>query len=190
MERTCIGHHMNCQDPRRPRERERIRKIYWTSREPIVLDDFWSRPHDPGGSAQKPLPSQGSAKRLGLVDTGEGNLTLIHPMAFLVDTLISTSIIGLVVEFVVAIDEARVRFTDDALPFFCLHLLLVEYLRSIFISIFFDTNRLSNNANSLIYYPLPKIHPGYISLEASSTQLTIIIILINSKLEYIPHRQH
>ncbi|KOS45718.1 hypothetical protein ACN38_g3334 [Penicillium nordicum] len=30
----------------------------------------------------------------------------------------SFSIIGLVVEFVVAIDEARVRFTDDAHPFF------------------------------------------------------------------------
>ena len=29
----------------------------------------------------------------------------------------STSIIGLVVEFVVAIDEARVRFTDDAQEF-------------------------------------------------------------------------
>ncbi len=29
----------------------------------------------------------------------------------------STSIIGLVVEFIVAIDEARVRFTDDALLF-------------------------------------------------------------------------
>ena len=29
------------------------------------------------------------------------------------------SIVGLVVEFVVAIDEARVRFTDDAF-FFCL----------------------------------------------------------------------
>jgi hypothetical protein len=28
-----------------------------------------------------------------------------------------TSIIGLVVEFVVAIDEARVRFTDDAQEF-------------------------------------------------------------------------
>ena len=28
------------------------------------------------------------------------------------------SIVGLVVEFVVAIDEARVRFTDDALSFF------------------------------------------------------------------------
>ena len=35
-------------------------------------------------------------------------------------SLISTSIIGLVVEFVVAIDEARVRFTDDALFFFFL----------------------------------------------------------------------
>ena len=32
----------------------------------------------------------------------------------------STSIIGLVVEFIVAIDEARVRFTDDAQQFlFC-----------------------------------------------------------------------
>ncbi|KAJ5410469.1 uncharacterized protein N7487_004828 [Penicillium crustosum] len=32
----------------------------------------------------------------------------------------TTSIIGLVVEFVVAIDEARVRFTDDAQQFlFC-----------------------------------------------------------------------
>ena len=30
------------------------------------------------------------------------------------DLLTSTGIIGLVVEFVVAIDEARVRFTDDA----------------------------------------------------------------------------
>ena len=30
------------------------------------------------------------------------------------DPLTSTGIIGLVVEFVVAIDEARVRFTDDA----------------------------------------------------------------------------
>ncbi|OJI97969.1 hypothetical protein ASPVEDRAFT_439904 [Aspergillus versicolor CBS 583.65] len=29
----------------------------------------------------------------------------------------TTSIIGLVVEFIVAIDEARVRFTDDALFF-------------------------------------------------------------------------
>ncbi|KAJ5764158.1 hypothetical protein N7533_002839, partial [Penicillium manginii] len=32
----------------------------------------------------------------------------------------SSSIIGLVVEFVVAIDEARVRFTDDAQIFFLL----------------------------------------------------------------------
>ena len=31
--------------------------------------------------------------------------------------LVSNSIIGLVVEFIVAIDEARVRFTDDALTF-------------------------------------------------------------------------
>ena len=30
---------------------------------------------------------------------------------------LTASIIGLVVEFVVAIDEARVRFTDDALDF-------------------------------------------------------------------------
>ena len=32
--------------------------------------------------------------------------------------LVYHSIVGLVVEFVVAIDEARVRFTDDALSFF------------------------------------------------------------------------
>jgi hypothetical protein len=37
------------------------------------------------------------------------------------------SIIGLVVEFVVAIDEARVRFTDDAL-FFFVFLYLVSIL--------------------------------------------------------------
>ncbi|KAJ5522545.1 hypothetical protein N7527_006660 [Penicillium freii] len=38
----------------------------------------------------------------------------------LVDMVMSVLrvIIGLVVEFVVAIDEARVRFTDDALLFF------------------------------------------------------------------------
>lgn len=35
-----------------------------------------------------------------------------------VDPETTTSIIGLVVEFIVAIDEARVRFTDDALAFF------------------------------------------------------------------------
>ena len=33
-----------------------------------------------------------------------------------------TSIIGLVVEFIVAIDEARVRFTDDARMFFFAHI--------------------------------------------------------------------
>ena len=33
------------------------------------------------------------------------------------DPSTTTSIIGLVVEFIVAIDEARVRFTDDALLF-------------------------------------------------------------------------
>ena len=33
-------------------------------------------------------------------------------------TSITNSIVGLVVEFVVAIDEARVRFTDDAGTFF------------------------------------------------------------------------
>ncbi|KOS47011.1 hypothetical protein ACN38_g2027 [Penicillium nordicum] len=37
--------------------------------------------------------------------------------------IISTSIIGLVVEFVVAIDEARVRFTDDAQQFFFVFIL-------------------------------------------------------------------
>ena len=31
--------------------------------------------------------------------------------------VVTISIVGLVVEFVVAIDEARVRFTDDALSF-------------------------------------------------------------------------
>ena len=34
-----------------------------------------------------------------------------------IKNLLITSIVGLVVEFVVAIDEARVRFTDDALSF-------------------------------------------------------------------------
>ena len=33
------------------------------------------------------------------------------------ESLQITSIVGLVVEFVVAIDEARVRFTDDAVSF-------------------------------------------------------------------------
>ena len=37
-----------------------------------------------------------------------------------IERLQITSIVGLVVEFVVAIDEARVRFTDDALFFFFL----------------------------------------------------------------------
>ncbi|KAJ5404671.1 hypothetical protein N7465_005955 [Penicillium sp. CMV-2018d] len=158
MERLCIGHHMNCQDPGRPRERERIRKIYWTSREPIVLDDFWSRPQDPGGSAQKP------------------------PMG----GLISTSIIGLVVEFVVAIDEARVRFTDDALLFFFFLFTIYCYY-----VIFYTLQLLTKSGNNLI--------PGYIQdiyhskhqvHKYTSTQLTIIMIMINSKLEYIPHIQH
>ena len=49
--------------------------------------------------------------------------------------LLITSIVGLVVEFVVAIDEARVRFTDDALSFFLssfflsLWNILLAYLR-------------------------------------------------------------
>ncbi|KAJ6178683.1 hypothetical protein N7519_009144 [Penicillium mononematosum] len=38
----------------------------------------------------------------------------------------SPSIIGLVVEFVVAIDEARVRFTDDALLFLNFSCIVVE----------------------------------------------------------------
>ena len=37
------------------------------------------------------------------------------------------SIIGLVVEFIVAIDEARVRFTDDAHSF-CLFIQTIEYI--------------------------------------------------------------
>ena len=41
-----------------------------------------------------------------------------------IHSIIYTSIIGLVVEFIVAIDEARVRFTDDALDFpFCFFVL-------------------------------------------------------------------
>ena len=42
-------------------------------------------------------------------------------------SLPTSSIVGLVVEFVVAIDEARVRFTDDALSsfLFLLHLRLL-----------------------------------------------------------------
>ena len=46
--------------------------------------------------------------------------------------MVCRSIVGLVVEFVVAIDEARVRFTDDALSFsFFLSLwnILLAYLR-------------------------------------------------------------
>ena len=37
------------------------------------------------------------------------------------------SIVGLVVEFVVAIDEARVRFTDDALFFVLVFFLVVPF---------------------------------------------------------------
>lgn len=46
-----------------------------------------------------------------------------------------SSIIGLVVEFVVAIDEARVRFTDDALTF-CL---FVSYFAAEFLPIWQTT---------------------------------------------------
>ena len=50
--------------------------------------------------------------------------------------MVCRSIVGLVVEFVVAIDEARVRFTDDALPFFSFFLslwgILPVYLRILF----------------------------------------------------------
>ena len=46
------------------------------------------------------------------------------------------SIVGLVVEFVVAIDEARVRFTDDAFLFFLLGFLFLPlspfFLRAVF----------------------------------------------------------
>ena len=44
-----------------------------------------------------------------------------------VDPETTTSIIGLVVEFIVAIDEARVRFTDDALFFFSLLFFLLFF---------------------------------------------------------------
>ena len=40
-----------------------------------------------------------------------------------INPILQRSIIGLVVEFIVAIDEARVRFTDDAF-FFCLYFFL------------------------------------------------------------------
>ena len=43
----------------------------------------------------------------------------------------STSIIGLVVEFVVAIDEARVRFTDDAFLFALRCLILFLFYSSV-----------------------------------------------------------
>ena len=39
----------------------------------------------------------------------------------------SSSIIGLVVEFIVAIDEARVRFTDDAIRFLFWGFLLILF---------------------------------------------------------------
>ena len=42
--------------------------------------------------------------------------------------MVCSSIVGLVVEFVVAIDEARVRFTDDALLFF--HFFFVYFYNS------------------------------------------------------------
>ena len=53
----------------------------------------------------------------------------------MLDPNISTSIIGLVVEFVVAIDEARVRFTDDAqtTSFFLPIILLLMPIDFIFI---------------------------------------------------------
>ena len=41
----------------------------------------------------------------------------------------TTSIIGLVVEFVVAIDEARVRFTDDAHSFLLFLFLSIHMLQ-------------------------------------------------------------
>ena len=44
--------------------------------------------------------------------------------------MVCSSIVGLVVEFVVAIDEARVRFTDDALLFSI-------FFHFIFVSIYF-----------------------------------------------------
>ena len=58
---------------------------------------------------------------------------LVQPHVKLIETKIQQRIrwpsgyhriVGLVVEFVVAIDEARVRFTDDA--FFCFCLLVFE----------------------------------------------------------------
>ena len=44
---------------------------------------------------------------------------------------LTTSIVGLVVEFVVAIDEARVRFTDDALSFFFFDIFILPFYKSV-----------------------------------------------------------
>ncbi|KAJ5516242.1 hypothetical protein N7527_007802 [Penicillium freii] len=141
----------------------------------------------PGPKIQEAVPSsKGSAKRLGLVDILEkgGNLTLIRLMAFLrLGTLISTSIIGLVVEFVVAIDEARVRFTDDALLF--LLFFIFAYIYCYYV-MFYTLQVLTKSGNSLI----PRYQSSiYITrnIKYTSTQLTSIMIMINSKHEYIPH---
>ena len=61
----------------------------------------------------------------------------------IVDRNISTSIIGLVVEFVVAIDEARVRFTDDAQEFLFAFWLWNRLLNSIKYDRFLDDDKMS-----------------------------------------------
>ena len=56
--------------------------------------------------------------------------------------IISTSIIGLVVEFVVAIDEARVRFTDDAQQFlFCFLFYIGSLVAMVYLFSFVDRLR-------------------------------------------------
>ena len=63
-----------------------------------------------------------------------GGIVILGICCIIVGPITSTSIIGLVVEFVVAIDEARVRFTDDAQQFlFC----IFAFLLSILIDLFF-----------------------------------------------------
>ncbi|KUM65825.1 hypothetical protein ACN42_g1273 [Penicillium freii] len=122
-------------------------------------------------------------------------------------TLISTSIIGLVVEFVVAIDEARVRFTDDALLFLLFFIFAYIYcwwniyILYSFLSFFFYMNSLIFQGYYVMFYTLQvltksgnSLIPRYQSsiyitrnIKYTSTQLTSIMIMINSKHEYIPH---
>ena len=64
--------------------------------------------------------------------------------------MISTSIIGLVVEFIVAIDEACVRFTDDALLFLFLLVFLDLSPPVVYIYRF----RVLQIAGGLLFFPI------------------------------------